>query len=88
VTESAIALAFVLGSVIGSRSQTHAFWILAAGLLLHGAYDLVHDQIVVNHAVPSWWPTFCGVVDILLGLWVARLALTDAETPAGTGDPT
>lgn len=73
--ESATALTFIMLSVAGSRVEKHAFWILAAGLVLHGAYDLVHEVIVSNRAVPVWWPVFCGVVDITLGLWTVRLAV-------------
>ncbi len=41
---------------------------------LHGIFDLLHHLIIQNPADPSWWPTFCFSVDVLLGLWVIGLS--------------
>jgi hypothetical protein len=31
---------------------------------------LVGIGIIANSGLPTWWPSFCGSVDVLLGLWV------------------
>jgi hypothetical protein len=84
--ESGIAAAFIGGAVAAQRVRRYAFWILAGGLVLHGGYDLVHDRLVQNSAVPDWWPLFCGVIDIALGLWTARLAVLHSDKQANARD--
>jgi hypothetical protein len=77
LTESAIAAVFIVVAVVGSRwsDPLVAGLVVAGGLAVHGAYDLVHAVLVPNPVVPSWWPLFCGAVDILLAGWVARLGV-------------
>lgn len=72
VAESAIAAVFVALSIGAARwdPPRAAALLIAAGLVAHGVYDLVHDAVVANTAVPDWWPTFCGVVDVVLGGWI------------------
>ncbi|KFL37342.1 hypothetical protein N788_10100 [Arenimonas donghaensis DSM 18148 = HO3-R19] len=48
---------------------------LAIGYLAHGVYDIFHDHWVSNAGVPSWWPEFCGSVDLLVGAYLMLLAL-------------
>ena len=48
-------------------------WIVAAGILAHGAQDFVHSMIVTNPGVPTWWPGFCGSIDIALASWLGAL---------------
>ena len=46
-----------------------AFWIL------HGLYDLTHNQFLTNAGVPAWYPVFCFSVDVVVGaylLWLSR----------------
>jgi hypothetical protein len=49
--------------------------LLAVGYFLHAAYDCYHDSFFSNAGTPTWWPEFCGSADILLGAYVAYLAL-------------
>lgn len=72
VAESAIAAVFVALSIGAARwdPPRAAALLIVAGLVAHGLYDLVHGAVVTNTAVPGWWPTFCGVVDVVLGGWV------------------
>ncbi len=76
VVESAVAVAFLVLAVAAARQGTGsvAGRLLAAGLVAHGGYDLVHSTVVSNPVVPGWWPGFCGVVDLALGGWVLLLA--------------
>ena len=69
-------LAFiVIAHVAAWRRNTATLVLLAIGYLAHAAYDVVHDQWVSNAGVPAWWPEFCGSVDLLLGAYIAVLAL-------------
>lgn len=79
VIESAIAVGFIGVTVGGIRwsSLRGAGWLVAGGLVAHGAYDLVHGTVVPNAVVPDWWPMFCLVVDLLLGGWVFLLGRRD-----------
>jgi hypothetical protein len=79
IVESAVAVVFIAVAVAGARwaSVRPAGLLTALGLAAHGGYDLVHSAVVSNPVVPSWWPLFCGVVDIVLGGWVAFLLNRD-----------
>jgi len=67
ITELIIALAFMAMAIIGSRVSLR---IVAIGLIVHGVFDLFHHQIVAYPEVPAWWPGFCAMVDVVLGLVV------------------
>ncbi len=71
----AAGLAFAFVSVRKSAIVVGAFWIV------HGVYDIVHDQFVSNAGVPDWYPAFCFSVDVVVGaylLWLSR-RLPDAN---------
>ncbi len=64
-----VGLVFALVSVRQSAVVVGAFWIL------HGLYDLTHDQFITNAGVPGWYPVFCFAVDVVVGaylLWLSR----------------
>jgi uncharacterized membrane protein HdeD (DUF308 family) len=44
--------------------------LVGIGIIAHGLFDLVHDVLITNSGVPTWWPSFCGSIDVSLGLWV------------------
>lgn len=70
VWELVIAVAFSIVAVIGALFLPT---LVGAGIIAHGLFDLVHDVIVENSGVPIWWPSFCGSVDVFLGIWVIIL---------------
>lgn len=55
-------------------SGFYKFNILALGYILHGLYDVIHNMFFTNAGTPVWWPEFCGVIDIVLGLYLIHLA--------------
>lgn len=62
-------LVFTFVSVRQSAVVVGVFW------LLHGLYDLAHNQLITNTGVPGWYPIFCFVVDAVIGsylLWLSR----------------
>lgn len=69
---------FVLVAIAGFRRN---LWLVVAALVAHGLFDLVHGQIISNHGVPIWWPTFCGAYDIVAAIFLAAL-LKRGEPPA------
>ena len=71
VWELIIAVAFSMVAIVGALFLPA---LVGIGIFSHGLFDLVHDVIIENPGVPAWWPTFCGSVDVLLGLWVMILA--------------
>ena len=70
-----VGLVFAFVNLRLSAVVVGSFWIL------HGVYDLVHDQFVSNAGVPDWYPAFCFCVDVVIGvylLWLSR-RLPDAD---------
>ena len=55
--------------------------LVGMGIVAHGLFDFVHDGIVENQGVPTWWPGFCGSIDVVLGLWVMSLARSREKRP-------
>jgi hypothetical protein len=70
VWELVFAVAFSIVAIIGALFLPT---LVGIGILAHGLFDLVHNVIIENSGVPTWWPTFCGSLDVLLGLWVIIL---------------
>jgi hypothetical protein len=76
VIESLITGAFAVVATVGFRRN---LWLVAAGLVAHGAMDLVHAHLVTNPGVPVWWPAWCMSYDVVAGAYLAwRLARADA----------
>ncbi len=70
VSELVIAVAFSTVAIIGALFLPT---LVGIGIIAHGLFDLVHDGLIENSGVPSWWPSFCGSIDVLLGIWVVFL---------------
>ncbi|HKY73203.1 MAG TPA: DUF6010 family protein [Nitrospira sp.] len=71
IWELVIAVAFSIVAIVGALLLPT---LVGIGIVAHGFFDLVHDGIIENSGVPTWWPSFCGSIDVLLGLWVITLA--------------
>jgi len=83
VAEIIVAVIFLLFAVLGFRGN---LWLLAVGLIGHGAFDFVHHFFIDNPGVPRWWPGFCMAFDVVFGALLAwRLIrhgrLSDAKSP-------
>lgn len=70
VWELVIAVSFSIIAIIGALFLPA---LVGIGIIAHGLFDFVHDGFITNSGVPAWWPSFCGSVDVLLGLWVIIL---------------
>ena len=72
IGELAIAVAFSTVAIIGALFFPT---LVGTGIVAHGLFDLVHDVFIENPGVPTWWPSFCASIDVLLGIWVIILTL-------------
>jgi hypothetical protein len=70
VWELVIAAAFSTVAIVGTLFLPT---LVGTGIIAHGLFDLVHDGLIENSGVPTWWPSFCASIDVLLGLWVIIL---------------
>ena len=64
ILESVVAAVFYLAAVIGFKGS---LWVVAAALVGHGVFDLVHHRVIEDPGVPSWWPGFCFAFDVVAG---------------------
>ena len=58
--------------------------VLAAAWLSHGLYDFYYDLFFVNPGVFSWYPAFCALVDIAVGVYLLLLLDRVTTSPANT----
>lgn len=65
--ESVFALIFSAIALIGYYKGCR---IVAFGIAAHGVFDYVHQFFIEDRGVPIWWPGFCAVIDILIGVYV------------------
>jgi hypothetical protein len=75
-------LFFSIAIVSLQFSDFTKFLLLASGYILHGVYDVVHNMLFINTGTPNWWPEFCGSLDIIVGLYLIKLAFNQRATNA------
>lgn len=77
--ETAVGAVFVIIAAVGFRTS---LWLVAAGIVGHGIFDLFHQLFIDNAGLPSWWPMFCMSIDTVIGIYLAimlarkRIAVT------------
>ena len=72
IVESAIAAAFLVMATMGFK---RTLWLVVAGLVAHGVFDLFHGLVVSNPGVPVWWPAFCLSYDLTAAACLAWMLL-------------
>ena len=70
VKELVVAVGFSTVAIVGAL---YVPTLVGMGIAAHGLFDLVHDVLIENSGVPTWWPAFCASIDVMLGLWVIGL---------------
>lgn len=55
-------------------SPPRAILLVGALWILHGAYDLAHDQFFTNSGVPGWYPVACAGTDWIIGGYLVVVA--------------
>lgn len=69
--ELLVGIPFIVAGFLCLRVGFKASGYLLASLwLIHGGYDLYHDLLFINSGVPSWYPVFCAVVDVVVGFYL------------------
>jgi hypothetical protein len=68
LVESVVAVAFITAAVRGFKASP---WIVAAALVGHGLFDVVHGEFIHNSGMPPWWPAFCAAYDVGAGICLA-----------------
>jgi hypothetical protein len=72
LSELAGTAVFLVAVVVGFRRTP---WLIVAGLVGHGVFDVLHPHWIANPGVPAFWPPFCMAYDVTAGLWLAALLL-------------
>lgn len=77
--ELVFAVLFAATAIAGFRVS---LWIVVAGMALHGLFDFVRAVYLPGSGVPSWWPAFCGSIDVALALGLGALLLARVNSAA------
>lgn len=80
ILELAFAVAFFAAAAFGFKRTA---WILVAGFVAHGVFDLVRGPFIHNPGVPIWWPGFCMAFDVALAVLLAVLLTRRQTAEAG-----
>jgi hypothetical protein len=79
VIEMVFASAFFVLAVIGFK---RTIWVVIAGFVAHGVFDLVRSPFISNPGVPRWWPGFCMAYDVALGAMLVAMVRRRAGSRA------
>jgi Family of unknown function (DUF6010) len=63
--EISTAVIFIIVALLGLWISP---WILIAGYLAHGLWDWLHHAQHIQTDVQNWYPPFCAVYDVVVGL--------------------
>ena len=67
VLEAGVALIFYFMALMGYIRDGS---LIAYGIILHGLWDAFHhNSLFVNTDIPTYWPSFCFIIDIIDGLF-------------------
>ena len=70
IIELLSASAFIFLAYLGLKIS---LWFIVIGLILHGFYDVFHEEIFSHSVVPPWWPEYCLSFDIKIAFYVVLL---------------
>jgi hypothetical protein len=67
VLEVLVAVVFYFIALIGYSRYNY---LIAFGIVLHGIWDIFHHHaLLIKTDIPSYWPVYCLVTDILTGFY-------------------
>ena len=67
VLEVLVAVVFYFIAIIGYSRYNY---LIAYGIVLHGIWDIFHhNALLIKTDIPSYWPVYCLVTDILTGFY-------------------
>ena len=64
---------FAAAAVVGFRFN---LWIVAGALAGHGVFDIFHASLLAGRGVPSFWPMFCMMYDVVAAGTLAALIMS------------
>ena len=67
-------LYFAIGLLVWRMDSKITQRVIAVAWLSHGLYDDYHDMFFVNPGVFNWYPAFCALVDIGVGLYLLAVS--------------
>ena len=77
LNEVLIGTLFIAAALFGYRFlNTFGQAALGAGFVIHALYDIVHVNLSGHSIAPTWWPEFCGAVDLLIGFYLLMKSLS------------
>ena len=71
ILELSVGTVFIVLGLLGLW-QAPAF--IAAGLILHGVWDLAHRPHAITTKLPAWYPPFCAAYDFVFAAIFLYLA--------------
>ena len=67
ILEVLVASAFIFFAII---SYVRRNSLIAYGIVLHGIWDITHhNALLIKTDIPHYWPVYCLVVDIIIGVY-------------------
>ncbi|WP_037502650.1 DUF6010 family protein [Sphingomonas jaspsi] len=66
---------FALFAALAAIGFRRSLWFVAAGLALHGLFDLLRHDYLAAPGAPDWWPAFCGAYDVVAAAGLAWLII-------------
>lgn len=67
VLEVLVAVAFYVIAIIGYAKHNA---LIAYGIVLHGIWDIAHHHaVLIKTDIPDYWPAYCLVTDIIIGIY-------------------
>ena len=71
LNELLFGLPYIATGLFVWRAKTAlSYLVLAIAWLSHGFYDYYHPLLFINEGVFSWYPAFCAVVDMIVGIYL------------------
>lgn len=81
--ESLVMAAFIALAVIGLRTS---LWLVVAGFIAHGLFDVARHSMLEGRGVPSSWPAFCLAFDVMAAAGMAGLLLMEGRRASAADD--
>lgn len=60
----------LVGWLLWKASFRLAWLLISLAWISHGFYDYYHDVLFINPGVFNWYPAFCALVDIVVGVYL------------------
>jgi len=82
ITETLVGLVFFVLAVAG---YCRNIWLIVIGLLAHGIYDVIHQDLLPYDGIPKWWQAFGYAYDLTVAIWLVWYVKWRNQTPAVDG---